>query len=144
MRQSLSRWLTLAAVASSGVLAAVALADQTGARTLAAHAGAVYGPYGVQPDPGLLYGLVHGVAAVDALLWLAVLATLRSRHRRVPAVVAGAVVALTATLAVTLLAATEYGSTVFPLRWGALAALPAVVGAVAVPALLRRPGTVTS
>jgi hypothetical protein len=140
MRQSLSEKRTtypvLLAIALSAALAVAAIVDQAGGRSLADHVTAMYAPYGKQPDPGLLYGLVYAVAAVGALLWLLVVRAVRS-HRRSAPVLAVVMTVITAALALLLLVASEYGSRIFPPLWGILAFLPAAAGALAV-ALLRR------
>ena len=125
------------AVALSAVLVVAAIIDQTGSRSLADHAAAMYAPYGKRPDPNLLYGLVYTVAAVGSLLWLVVIRAVRSRRRSAP-VLAVVVTAITAALALLLLASTEYGAQIFPPLWGILAILPAAAGALAVVLLRRR------
>ena len=127
------------AVALSAVLVAVAIIDQTGGRSLADHAAAMYAPYGKRPDPNLLYGLVYTVAAVGALLWLPVVRSVRS-HRRSARVLAVVVSTITAALALLLLGTSEYGTQIFPPLWGILAILPAAAGALAVVLLRRRGG----
>ena len=114
----------------------VAIIDQTGGRSLADHATAMYAPYGKRPDPNLLYGLVYTVAAVGALLWLPVIRVVRSRRRSAP-VLAVVVTTITAALALLLLVSSEYGAQIFPPLWGILAFLPPAAGAFAV-VLLRR------
>ena len=126
------------AVALSAVLVVTAIIDQTGGRSLADHAAAMYAPYGKQPDPNLLYGLLYTVATVGALLWLLVARSVRSRRRSAP-VLAVVVTTITAGLALLLLGTSEYGSQIYPPLWGVLALLPVAAGAVAV-ALLRRRG----
>ena len=125
-----------AAVVLSAALAGAAVIDQTGGQSLTDHATALYAPYGTQPDPSLLYGLLYGVAAVGAVLWLLVLRAVRS-GRRSARVLAVVVAATTAALAVLLLVSAEYGEQIFPPVWGVLAMLPAVAGLGAA-ALLRR------
>ena len=127
----------MSSVLLSAVLAAAAAVDQTGGRSLADHADAVYAPYGQQPDPNLLYGLVYTVAAVGVLLWLPVFRAVRS-HRRSAPVLAVVMATITAALAVLLLVSTEYGAQIFPPVWGVLALLPAVTGAGTAALLLRR------
>ena len=121
----------------SVVLAAAGVVDQTGGHSLTEHATAVYAPYGVSPDPSLLYGLVYTVAAVGTLLWLLVFRAVRS-HRRSAPVLAVAVVTITAALGVLLLATTEYGAQIFPPVWGILALLPVAAGVVTAALILRR------
>ena len=143
MRQSLSeqqaiprtrnRQAALLAVVLSVLLAVVAIVDQAGGRTLIEHATTAYAPYGKQPTAGALYGLVYGVAVIDALLWLLVAGIARSRAAAAVAVVA---VLISAGLAVLLLATSEYGFRVFPPLWGILALLPAAAGVLAL--LVRR------
>ena len=128
----------LLAVVLSAALAVVAIIDQVGGRSLADHVTVMYAPYGKQPDPDLLYGLVYAVAAVGALLWLAVIRAVRAR-RRSASVVAVVVTAVTAALALLLFGASEYGTQIFPPLWGILAILPAVAGVFAVVLLRRRP-----
>jgi hypothetical protein len=128
----------LLAVVLSAALAVVAIIDQAGGRSLADHVTAMYAPYGKQPDPDLLYGLVYAVAAVGALLWLAVIRAVRAR-RRSASVLAVVVTAVTAALALLLFGASEYGTQIFPPLWGILAILPAVAGVFAVVLLRRRP-----
>jgi hypothetical protein len=126
-----------AAMALSIVLAAAAIADQVGGRTLVDHAAAVYASSGEQPSAGLLYGLVYSVAAIDTLLWLPALRAARS-HRRSAPVLAVTGIVVSAGLAVLLLVSSEYGERIFPPLWGVLAILPAVAGVVAIAFLLRR------
>lgn len=128
----------LLAVVLSAVLAVVAIIDQAGGRSLADHVTAMYAPYGKQPDPDLLYGLVYAVAAVGALLWLAVIRAVRAR-RRSASVLAVVVTVITAALALLLFGVSEYGTQIFPPLWGILAILPAVAGVSAVVLLRRRP-----
>lgn len=95
MRQSLSDLrpavrAASAAVVLSVVLVVVAVVDQAGGRALAAHAAAMYAPAGARVSPGLLYGLVYTVAAIDVLLWLLVFRVVLAR-RRTATVVAGIV-----------------------------------------------------
>jgi hypothetical protein len=65
-------------------------------------------------------------------------AGLARSHRLIAAGVGVLVVLLTASLAVTLLVASEYGVHPYPPLWGVLAFLPAAAGAVATVLLLRR------
>jgi hypothetical protein len=125
------------AIALSAVLVVVAIIDQTGGRSLAEHAAAIYAPYGKRPDPGLLYGLVYTVAAIGALLWLLVLRVVQSRGRSAP-ILTVAVTTVTAALALLLLVSREYGAAIFPPLWGVLAILPAAAGILA--AVLLRSG----
>jgi hypothetical protein len=124
-------------VVLSIVLAAAAIADQAGSRSLIDHATTAYAPYGKQPSAGLLYGIVYSVAVVDALLWLLVTGLARA-HRRLAAAVGVLVVLVSAGLAALLLASSEYGFRIFPPVWGTLALLPAAAGVLAVVLLLRR------
>jgi hypothetical protein len=127
----------MSSVLLSVVLLAAAVVDQTGGHSLSDHATAVYAPYGKDPDPNLLYGLVYTVAVLGALLWLLVVRAVRS-HRRSAPVLAGVVATITAALAVLLLASTEYGAQIFPPVWGILALLPPAAGVVTAVLLLRR------
>ncbi|TCC10108.1 hypothetical protein [Kribbella soli] len=138
MRQSLSEKRTaLLAVGLSVLLAAIAIVDQAGSRSLFDHASSGYASYGKHVSEGALYGLLYGAAVLDALLWLLVAGLARS-HRLAAAGVGVLVVLLTASLGVTLLVASEYGVHPYPPLWGVLALLPAVAGAVATALLLRR------
>jgi hypothetical protein len=114
------------------------MADQLGGQSLLEHATAMYAPHGKEPDASLLYGLVYGVAGLDAVLWLSVLRPARWRSRAAAGVVLGLVAAVTGALALALLLATEYGSVLFPPLWGTLAALPPAVGVGATVLALRR------
>jgi hypothetical protein len=141
MRQSLSekavgRRTALLAVGLSVVLAVVAVVDQAGGRTLAEHATTAYAQHGKHASEGALYGLLYGVAVLDALLWLLVAGLARSR-RLIAASLAVLTVLLTATLGVLLLVSSEYGVHPFTPLWGVLALLPAAAGAVAVVQLAR-------
>ena len=136
-----ARAVTLA-VALSAVLVVAAIIDQAGGRSLADHAAAIYAPYGKQPDPSLLYGLVYTVAAVGALLWLLAIRSVWSRRRSAP-VLTVVVTTITAGLALLLLVTTEYGAQIFPPLWGILAMLPPAAGILAAVLLRRRrPGRV--
>jgi hypothetical protein len=138
MRQSLSEKRTaLLAVVLSVLLAVVAVIDQAGRGSLLDHAATAYAQHGKQVSAGSLYGLVYGVAVIDALLWLLVAGLARSRQL-IAAIVGVFVVLLTAALGITLLVSSEYGVHPFPAIWGVLALLPAVAGTVAVALLLRR------
>jgi hypothetical protein len=134
-RPAAARALMLA-VALSAALAVAAIIDQADGRSLADHA-AMYAPYGKQPDPDLLYGLVYAVAAAGTLLWLPVIRSVRLRSRPAP-VLAVVVTTVTAALALLLLGSTEYGTQIFPPLWGILAILPAAAGVFAVVLLRRR------
>lgn len=127
-------WL---AAGLSAVLAVAAMIDQLSVHSLTDHTTAMYAPYGKQPAPGLVYGLVYTVAAVGALLWLPVIRMVRS-HSRLAPMLAIVVIAVTAVLAALLLVSTEYGAQVFPPLWGTLAMLPPAVGVLAVVLLFRR------
>ncbi|NIK57228.1 hypothetical protein [Kribbella shirazensis] len=146
MRQSLSEtqtprtvggrrtaWL---AVALSLVLAVVAIVDQSGSRSLFDHTASVYAPYSKDVESGTVYGLVYGVAVLNALLWLLVVALART-PRPVAVGVAGVAILLTVALALVLLFVTEYGVHPFPPLWGLLALLPAVAGALALAGFAR-------
>ena len=148
MRQSLSenpgtrriesssgRTAALLAVALSVVLAVVAIVDQAGGRSLIEHATANYAPYGKQPTAAALYGLVYGVAVIDALLWLLIAGIARTRAAAGVAVLA---LLITAALAVLLLVSSEYGFRIFTPLWGILALLPAAAGILATAKLFRR------
>lgn len=142
MRQSLSetrsrRGTAWFAVGLSLVLAVVAIVDQAGSRSLFEHSVSVYAPYGKEVQSGSVYGLVYGVAAVNALLWLAVVGLART-PRPVAVGVAGIAIALTLTMALLLLFVTEYGVRPFPPLWGLLALLPAAAGALALVGFTRR------
>jgi hypothetical protein len=95
----------------------------------------VYAPHGEHADSGLLYGLVYFVAAVDAAMWWLVLRAVRARKRWAP-LLAGLAIVVAATLALTLLTATEYGARIFPPLWGSLAFLSCLPGIAAVAFLL--------
>ena len=127
------------AVALSAVLVVAAIIDQADGRSLADHVAAIYAPYGKQPDPNLLYGLVYTVAAVGALLWLLAIRSVRSRRRSAP-VLTVVVTTITAGLALLLLVTTEYGAQIFPPLWGVLAMLPPAAGILAAVLLRRRRG----
>jgi hypothetical protein len=127
----------MSSVLLSAVLVAAAVVDQTGGQSLTDHATAVYAPYGEQPSPSLLYGLVYTVAVVGALLWMLVFRAVRSRRRSAP-ILAAVVVTITAALAVLLLVSTEYGAQIFPPLWGILALLPPATGVATTALLLRR------
>ena len=127
------------AVALSAVLVVAAIIDQADGRSLADHVAALYAPYGKQPDPNLLYGLVYTVAAVGALLWLLAIRSVRSRRRSAP-VLTVVVTTITAGLALLLLVTTEYGAQIFPPLWGVLAMLPPAAGILAAVLLRRRRG----
>ncbi|GAA1588505.1 hypothetical protein [Kribbella karoonensis] len=138
MRQSLSEKRTaLIAVGLSVLVAVIAIVDQTGSRSLFEHASGGYAAYGKHASEGALYGALYGVAVVNALLWLLVAGLARS-HRLIAAGVGVLVVLLTASLGITLLAASEYGVHPYPPLWGLLALLPAVAGAIATGLLFRR------
>ena len=138
MRQSLSENRTaLVAVGLSVLIAAVAIVDQLGSRSLIEHAATGYAAYGKHVSAGALYGMLYGVAVLDAVLWLLVAGLARS-HRLIAAGLGVGVVLLTAALGITLLAASEYGAHPYPALWGLLALLPAVAGAVATGLLFRR------
>jgi hypothetical protein len=125
------------AMAGAVALAAAGLVDQLGPSALGDHAAARYAAHGMDVSAGLLYGLVYTVAALDALLWLLVLRSALAGRRRA-AVYAGVVVLVGAGLAATLLGSQEYGETIFPRLWGALALLSPVAGVVALVQLGRR------
>lgn len=130
--------LLLGALALSAALAGAAFVDQAGGRSLMDHAHDVYAGHGASPSAGVVYGLVYTVAALGVLLWLGTLAGARAGRRW--AVWAAVVVTVVmAGLAVTLLAASEYGEQVYPPFWGILALLSPLVGALAVvPLAMRR------
>ena len=127
----------MSSVLFSAVLLVAAVVDQAGGQSLVDHAAAVYGPYGKEADPNLLYGLVYTVAVVDALLSLLVFRAAWA-HRRSAPILAVTTVVVTAALAVLLLATTEYGAQIFPPAWGILALLPPAAGVVTSALLLRR------
>ncbi|TWD82513.1 hypothetical protein FB561_3646 [Kribbella amoyensis] len=143
MRQSLSEKSSasspavLAAVVLSVALTVAAVIDQSGGQALVEHAEAAYASYGKAPSAGLLYGLLHTVAVVNVLLWLVVFGVARSK-RRAAGVLAVIAVLISASVAVVLLTASEYGERIFPPLWGVLAILPAVAGAFATARLFRR------
>jgi hypothetical protein len=141
MRQSLSetrtpstgRRIAWLAVGLSLVLAVAAIVDQAGSRSLFEHATDVYASYDKDVQSGTLYGLMYGVAVLNALLWLLVVGLARTPR---PIAVGAAAVAIlvTVTLGLVLLLVTEYGARPFPALWGLLALLPVVAGG---PALAR-------
>ncbi|HEX5086932.1 MAG TPA: hypothetical protein VFV89_03930 [Nocardioides sp.] len=127
----------LGALGLSLALALAALVDQLGARTLMDHATDVYASHGKEPGAGLMYGLVYTVAVVGALLWLGVLAVAWSGRRAASWAAVGSTVVVGA-LAVTLLAASEYGEQVYPPFWGVVTMLSALAGAAGAVLLVRR------
>jgi hypothetical protein len=131
------RRAALAALALSALVGVTAIVDAQAGRTLADHAATMYAPYHAEPHPGLLYGLLITIAVVQAVIWSAALAGARS-GRWARALAATATV-VTVGFAVLLLAATEYGRSIFPPVWGVLDLLPAAAGSVAV-VLLRHRG----
>jgi hypothetical protein len=133
-------YVVMSAVVLSVVLAVAAIIDQAGGRSLADHATAVYAPYGKEPDPNLLYGIVYTVAAVGAVLWLLVVRAVRSRSR-LALVLDIVMVTITAAPAVLLLVSTEYGQQIFPPLWGVLASLPPAAGVIAAVLLSRGQGS---
>jgi hypothetical protein len=128
--------LLTSAAALSAVLGVAALFDQAAVHHLTDHADAMYARHGKEVGAGVLYGLLYTIAAIGALLWLLPLRAVRSGSRWAAALTVG-VATVTAALAVVLLVSREYGEQIFPAVWGVLALLPALVGALAVPALLR-------
>ncbi len=129
--------LLTGAVALSVALAVAAFVDQTGARTLMDHAHDVYDSHGTSPGAGVVYGLVYAVAGLGVLLWLVALLGARSGRRWASWATVTATVVM-AGLAVTLLAASEYGEQVYPAFWGLVALLSPLAGALAVVPLVRR------
>lgn len=127
----------LGAIGLALVLSAAALVDQTGPASLLDHAREMYEPHGKDPGAGLLYGLLHAVTVANVAAWLVALWSVRAGRRAAPVWAIGGVV-VTLFLASTLFTVSEYGDQLFPPLWGALATLPALVGAWAVYALLRR------
>lgn len=127
----------MGAILLSAVLALVAVVDQTGGRSLAEHASAMYAPYGKDPNAGLQYGLVYAIAIVDLALFLPVLRGAR-KSSRTAGVMAVVVVIVTGSLALALLFASEYGQRMYPSVWGLLALLPPIAGGLSAVQLLRR------
>lgn len=126
----------IATIAATLVLATAAVMDQVGGRALVEHATTMYAPHGKEVSAGLLYGLLHGIAVTNLVLWLLVLLTARAGSRwATPFAVVTALIG--AALAGTLLGAREYGESVFPTLWGLLALLTPLAGALAVTQLFR-------
>lgn len=136
-RRPASLGTALAAAATSVLLGVVALIDRLNSQSLADHARAVYLPYGEDPGPNVLAGCVGAVAVTGIVLWLLVVHGVRA-GRWWAVWLAAASVAITATLAVTLLAVTEYGERIFPPVWGGLALLAPLAGVGTVVSLVRR------
>jgi hypothetical protein len=141
MRQSLSenrtgRTTALLAVGLSLVLAAIAVTDQAGGRSLIEHATAVYAPFGKHPTASITYGLIYTVAVVDAVVWL--LVTVLASRRVIAQILGILAIVVTAALGVALLTSTEYGVHPFPPLWGVLALLPAAAGVLWASASFRR------
>ena len=109
------------------MLAAAAIADQSGGRSLLDHAASVYAPYGKTITSGTVYGLVYGVAVFNALIWLLVVALTRT-PRPIAVGAAALAILLTLTAGLLLLFVTEYGVHPFPPLWGLLALLPVLAG----------------
>jgi hypothetical protein len=126
-----------AAALLSAALGVAALVDRLTGQSLADHATEVYAAHGEEPGPNLLVALVATVAVIGVGLWLLVVRAVRSDRWYAP-VLAGAVLLVTATLAVTLLTAAEYGERIFPLPWGGLALLGPAAGAVALVSMISQ------
>ena len=125
------------AVVSSFVLAVVAVVDQWTGQSLDAYSISMYESHGVDGEPGAIYGLVHIIAGTLIVLWLLVGLASWARRRWTFGVLI-AVATVNAVLALAMLFVTEYGEPIFPAPWGAMAALPVVVGAIAAILLTRR------
>jgi len=135
-----ARAATAGSVLLAAALSAVAAADQAGERRLLDHAVGVYVAHDVEVSSALLYGLVHTVTGVGVVTWLVAFLAAGARRWWWGPTASGAAVAVTATLALTLLFTAEYGERVFPPVWGLVAALPLLTGAGALVLQLRRPG----
>jgi hypothetical protein len=118
------------------VLAVVAIVDQAGGQSLFNHAVSVYAPYNKQVESGTVYGLIYGVAVINALIWLLVVGIART-PRPVAVGVASVSILVTLALALVLLFVTEYGVHPFPPLWGVLALLPALAGVLALAGFAR-------
>lgn len=125
------------AVVSSFVLAVAAVVDQWAGQSLAAYTVSMYGAHGIEGEPEAIYGLVHIIAGTLIVLWLLVGLASWSRRRWTFGVLV-TVTTVNALLALTMLFVTEYGEPIFPAPWGAMAALPVVVGTIAATLLTRR------
>lgn len=134
------RFAGLAVIGSSvlsAALAAVALADQLGPRTLAEHADSVYAPHGVEASPTLLYGLLYAGSAIATVVWLVAHRATRARAWWPAPLMGSAAVATSTTLALLLLLVGEYDAQTYPPVWGLVAALPVLTGCAAVVLLTR-------
>lgn len=117
-------WGAVALSLAVGVAAAV---DQAGGQELAAYTKDMYAAYDKEASPGLLYGLLYTVAVLGALLWLPAAFAAWARGRWTP-VLAIAALVVTGGLAASVLAAAEYGQTLFPPMWGRLSLLGPLAG----------------
>ncbi|OAP25476.1 hypothetical protein A4R44_03860 [Amycolatopsis sp. M39] len=153
MRQSLSEQLggegtrkrrvrrLPAAVLWTGTAASVlalfaTIIDQAGNQSLYGYTEAAYASHGVRPDPGLVYAILYAVAVTVIVLWGLMFLSSRARGWWAP-VLSAVPAVVTATIALLLLTATEYGERVFSPVWGILVLLPAVLGVIATISLVR-------
>jgi len=138
-RRRVDRGIVGLAAALSFVLAAVAVVDQSGGRSLEAYSVSMYESHGAHVESAVIYGVVYAVAGLLIVLWLlSLLASWASRRWSLGVVIL--VTVLNASIVLAMLFVTEYGERVLPARWGAMAALPAAAGIVAIALLARRSG----
>lgn len=111
--------------------------DQTSVHSLAAQVDAHYSPFGLHPDPNVLFAFMYVTAAIGMLLWLTTIWAVRRQKPGIRLVASAVFVGATGIAALVLLAS-EYEGRVFPTIWGVLGLLPCIAGLVAVALLWTR------
>lgn len=108
--------------------------DQASILSISDHVEALYGPFGLHPDPNVLFGILYVTGAVGIVLWLATIWGV-SRQNRGARVMAGIILVIATSLAVFVLLVSEHGTRIFPTLWGLAGLLPCMAGLVAVTSL---------
>jgi hypothetical protein len=108
--------------------------DQAIIFSISDHVDALYAPFGLHPDPNVLFGILYVTGVIGILLWLATIWGVR-RQNRGARVIAGIVFVLATSFAVFVLLVSEHGTRIFPTLWGLAGLLPCIAGLVAVTSL---------
>lgn len=120
----------------TSVMLVALVIDQASIFSIAGHVEALYAPFGLHPDPNVLFGILYVSGAIGILLWLVTIWGVRTRKPGAR-VLPGIVLFIATSFAVFVLLVSEHGTRIYPTAWGLAGLLPCVAGLVAVTSLWR-------
>jgi len=118
----------------TSVLLIALVIDQRSIFSISDHVDALYAPFGLHPDPNVLFGILYVTGVTGILLWLVTIWGVRTQKPGA-CVLSGIILIVATSLAVFVLLVSEHGARIFPTVWGLAGLLPCIAGLVAVTSL---------